>query len=251
MHDKVLLHGAYAVPDRCIELGGPLHPVARGEHLATAPESGRQLAAALTAPAGHDRAPRAGPHPETKPVHPRTTPVVGLESPLALGHGSISLLRMAPHRCTHDQLTRARRSDVVAVGKLVRLARCPARTPKVVGSLPYRQRSGDCSRVLTRLAPVKRRLMSFWSHSRHAVSATAKQPSGNVAERLAPGKKTVSFCQCRSSPGRPQTTHRQRSEDARSIADLVATPRHLKQRPYRITAERHRGEGACPVHTCG
>jgi hypothetical protein len=33
--------------------------------------------------------------------------------------------------------------------------------------------------------------------SRHAVLRAANQPAKNVAERLALGKKTVSFCQCR------------------------------------------------------
>ena len=34
-------------------------------------------------------------------------------------------------------------------------------------------------------------------HSRHGVSRAANQPAENVAERLAPAAKTVSFCQCR------------------------------------------------------
>jgi hypothetical protein len=35
------------------------------------------------------------------------------------------------------------------------------------------------------------------SHSRHAAGSPANIAAQNVAERLAPAKKTVSFCQCR------------------------------------------------------
>jgi hypothetical protein len=49
--------------------------------------SGRQRAAALTAPVGHDRTPRAGPHPQAEAVHAGSAPVIRLEGPLALGHG--------------------------------------------------------------------------------------------------------------------------------------------------------------------
>ena len=38
-------------------------------------------------------------------------------------------------------------------------------------------------------------------HSRHAVSAPAIKAANNVAERLAPAKKTVNFCQCRFDNG--------------------------------------------------
>jgi hypothetical protein len=34
-------------------------------------------------------------------------------------------------------------------------------------------------------------------HNRHAPRTRANLPTGNVAERLAPEQKTVSFCQCR------------------------------------------------------
>jgi hypothetical protein len=39
------------------------------------------------------------------------------------------------------------------------------------------------------------------SHSRHAPRSPANLPLQNVAERLAPGQKTVSFCQCRFDNG--------------------------------------------------
>jgi hypothetical protein len=38
-------------------------------------------------------------------------------------------------------------------------------------------------------------------HSRHAVRQPTEEAAGNVAERLAPAQKTVSFCQCRFHTG--------------------------------------------------
>ena len=39
--------------------------------------------------------------------------------------------------------------------------------------------------------------MLYSRHSRHAALRPTEEPVSNVAERLAPGQKTVSFCQCR------------------------------------------------------
>jgi hypothetical protein len=65
-------------------------------------------------------------------------------------------------------------------------------------------RSGDCSRVLTRFRWVKpaptrptRRHFGHTRHNRHGRPTSQKEAAANVAELLAPGKKTVSFCQCR------------------------------------------------------
>ena len=84
-------------------------------------------------------------------------------------------------------------------------------------SQPYRQRSGDCSRVLTSLRLVKppcravyhRRIPSGSSKTRALPSqpspsarASLYQRDQNVAERLAPAPKTVSFCQSRFSTRR-------------------------------------------------
>ena len=49
--------------------------------------SGRQFAATLAAPRGHDGAPGAGPHAQPEPMSPRAATVVRLERALALGHG--------------------------------------------------------------------------------------------------------------------------------------------------------------------
>jgi hypothetical protein len=65
-------------------------------------------------------------------------------------------------------------------------------------------RAGDCSRVLRRFRWVKpprarptHTEMHYSRHNRHAVLRPAEEPVSNVAERLAPGQKTVSFWQCR------------------------------------------------------
>ena len=39
------------------------------------------------------------------------------------------------------------------------------------------------------------------SHNRHVFAEPVNQPTPNVAERLAPAQKTVSFCQCRFDNG--------------------------------------------------
>jgi hypothetical protein len=54
------------------------------------PDSGRQAPPTFPSPVRHDRAPGARPHPQPKPMHPRTLAVVRLEGPLALGHGTVS-----------------------------------------------------------------------------------------------------------------------------------------------------------------
>ena len=51
------------------------------------------------------------------------------------------------------------------------------------------------------------------SHTSHRAYVAENSAPGNVAERLALRRKTVSFCQCRSHTG---TATRQRSEDART-----------------------------------
>lgn len=48
--------------------------------------SGRERAAALAAPTGHDRAPGTCAHPQAETMHAGSAPVIRLEGPLALGH---------------------------------------------------------------------------------------------------------------------------------------------------------------------
>lgn len=69
------------------ELRRPTHSVLRGKH-----GSSSQRLTALAAPTGHDGPTRASPHPQPEAMNPCPATVVGLERPLALGHGAVSLL---------------------------------------------------------------------------------------------------------------------------------------------------------------
>jgi hypothetical protein len=55
--------------------------------------SGSQRAAAFAPPAGDDRPPGAGAHPQAEAVHAGSAPVIRLEGPLALGHGVLLVIR--------------------------------------------------------------------------------------------------------------------------------------------------------------
>src|ERR1700753_1703933 len=48
---------------------------------------GSQPSTTLAPPAGNDRTPGAGTHPQAEAMHTSSAPVVRLEGPLALGHG--------------------------------------------------------------------------------------------------------------------------------------------------------------------
>jgi hypothetical protein len=48
--------------------------------------SGRERAATLAAPTGHDRTPGTSAHPQAEAMHAGSAPVIRLEGPLALGH---------------------------------------------------------------------------------------------------------------------------------------------------------------------
>ncbi len=91
VHDKVGLHRPHPLTDRGTEFRRTRHPVARRKHRArSCVESRSQRAASLATPVGHDRPAGPGPHPQPEAMHPRAAPVVGLKSPLALGHGCLS-----------------------------------------------------------------------------------------------------------------------------------------------------------------
>jgi hypothetical protein len=105
MHDEIGLCSPHSMLDRRTKLGGPCHPVPRWEQGPDyLTESGSQRATALVAPAGDDGAAGAGAHPQTETMHTCTAPVVGLEGPLALGHGYISSLHLALTSATHNTL---------------------------------------------------------------------------------------------------------------------------------------------------
>lgn len=85
------------------------------------PSSSSQCVSALAAPTGDDRTPGAGAHPQPKAVHPSPAPVVRLEGPLALGHGTLS-------SCFWHRVRRAHRRPAVpgagdALGKSRELLR--------------------------------------------------------------------------------------------------------------------------------
>lgn len=79
--------------------------------------SGSQRLTPFAAPGGHDGAACACAHPEPESVHACAAPIVRLERPLALGHGCLSLLRLA------TITPPLARETTMAVGKLMRLAR--------------------------------------------------------------------------------------------------------------------------------
>jgi hypothetical protein len=83
--------------------------------------------------------------------------------------------------------------------------------PGYPGSLPYRRLSGDCSRVLTRLLPVKRRPVG----TSKSLLSQPSPPQVDSPEKSWPmlwngwpvSPKPVSFCQCRFRRGGPRTSH--------------------------------------------
>jgi hypothetical protein len=158
-------------------------------------------------------------------VHARAAAVVGLKGPLALGHCSHSSLDLAATpRPTSNSMQASRGRPVVSSSVS---HHCPARSPppRVAAVSP---RAGDCSRVLRRFRWVKpvttpcttpgeafpgppgptfiRQHVSQPSRPPRRSAAGHIPSSGNVAELLAPGEKTVSFWQCRFHEGRRTTT---------------------------------------------
>jgi hypothetical protein len=142
-------------------------------------------------------------------MHPRTTAVVRLEGPLALGHGSISLLRVVV-RASHPRLLR-----VSARPPLV--SSCVLACRRGLQWILDRSRITTCGRLFegtdenspgqTWCDAPRRRLRA---RPKTPLPVPVKSVSDNVAERLALGEKTVSFWQCRFAPKRPLTTKRGR-----------------------------------------
>lgn len=94
-----------------------------------------QRTTALSAPGGHDRTTGTGAHAQPESVHLRAATVVRLKSPLALGHGSHSLLALAAPTRRHDTHAYATWSAVV---KLDRSRVTNRRGPRRGRSQPYR-----------------------------------------------------------------------------------------------------------------
>ena len=147
VHDEIGLHRPHPLTDRGTEIRRPRHPVPGRKHRAkSCVESRSQRTAALATPARHDRPPGTGAHPQPEAVHPRTTPVVGLKGPLALGHGCHSSLRLAS--ATHAMKLMPVGTQSRLVSSSVSLA--SRRGPQRLRVAAVSPRSGDCSRVLTR-----------------------------------------------------------------------------------------------------
>jgi hypothetical protein len=168
VHDEIGLHCPHPLTDRGTEFRRPRHPVARRKHRArSCVESRTQRAAALTAPVRNDGPPGPGPHPQPESVLARAPPVVRLKGPLALGHGCISSLRVAPATHADERIPVGTRLPLVSSS--VSLVGAVSGRSWVAAVSP---RSGDCSRVLTRFRWVKprcgHRCHSPILHTRHS-----------------------------------------------------------------------------------
>ncbi|CAN5490959.1 hypothetical protein BH10ACT9_BH10ACT9_18970 [soil metagenome] len=188
----------------------------------TRTESGSQRTTPFAAPAGHDRTASAGAHTKPESMHPCAAPVVRLERPLALGHGCLSLLRLAT---SLHPLTRV---STMAVGKLIRLA--SNRRGSHGPSFPRTEDQSGFAAVpptfgrlfegtdvfalgqTCAFAPGSVHRSPTKIPRQHRVTGPRYRPRPgpprthyfNVAERLALRDKTVSFCQCLFRPGRAE-----------------------------------------------
>lgn len=160
--------------------------------MTTRPGSGSQRLASLATPPGDDRAPSPGAHPQPEAVHTRTTPIVRLEGPLALGHGCLSSLHLAA---------------AAALGQprqpLVSSASCSYRRvhPRFPGNVGFAAVSPTFGRLFegTDVRTLGQTCAGAPTRCRTALPH-------NVAERLALRDKTVSFWQCLSHRDGPQIT---------------------------------------------
>lgn len=208
MHHQVRLRGANTALDGEPKVSRPRHPVLSRKHLSrpcsNRAESRSERAAALAAPARHDGPTRARTHPQPKTVHTRTTSVVGLESPLALGHGYYSSMKVAPAPFGTRTLVSFWKQPRYLILRSSR-SLAPARKTRH----PSRSRIATFGRLFegtdeislgqTCFSP------SFIHHSFHTRHRPARLPwgrSANVAELLALGNKTVNFCQGHLRPRR-------------------------------------------------
>jgi hypothetical protein len=209
MHDEVGLDGTYSPLDRQPEIRRPCHPVPGRKHrVKSCVESRSQGTAALVAPAGHDGPTGTGAHAQPKTVHACTPSVVRLKGPLALGHGCLSSVTVASASFTvttsscrlgHRRRSYERRSRLLA----------PARYPEH----PGRSRVATFGRLFEGTDEISlgqttraHRRIRHTRHNIHRPPAGVHEAVMNVAERLAPAAKTVSFWQCRFRAERPSTT---------------------------------------------
>jgi hypothetical protein len=151
-----------------------------------------ERATALATAARHDGAASARAHTKPEPVHACTAPVVRLEGPLALGHGYISSVTPCVRvRHTHELPCGA---DAVAVPyERSSCLLAPARYPGV----PGRCRIATCGRLFEGTDEISlgqtyshRAASDLIRHTVHPRRAEVQSAPRNVAELLAPGRKT-------------------------------------------------------------
>ena len=210
VHHEIGLHRPHPSSDCRTELRGPRHPVSRRKHRARSRvESRSQLAATLAAPVRHDRPAGPGAHPQPESMHPRPTAVVGLKGPLALGHGC-SLLVAYGIRNPHQR-------NLMPVGTWLPLVSSSVSRASRRGLQRFlgRSRIATCGRLfegtdeisLGQTSPARIRAATERLTTATTANHFGDPPSkprtipNNVAERLAPAEKTVSFCQCRFDNG--------------------------------------------------
>ncbi|CAN5807663.1 hypothetical protein BH09ACT7_BH09ACT7_34080 [soil metagenome] len=255
MHDQIGLDSPNPVLDRRTELRRPCHPVLRWEQRRRLPV----LNQAVSERRPFFRRPDTIARParvrirSRKPCTRARRRLFGWKVRLPLATA------VSPHCIwpSHPPRTsRCARANTMAVGKLMRLARNRRRNRQVLreiqrfpGSQPYRRRSGDCSRVLTCVRWVKPVPLTplialrpaknvHCCNNCHASSGGCQKPLRNVAERLAPRDKTVSFSQCRFPLGTPMRTKR-RCPFSHSEVGYACSRRYAAKR------------GRRPIHTCG
>lgn len=84
--DRVVPSESRASPSRQSQLTASCGCVREAPPKDLTLRSGRERAATLAAPTGHDRAPGTSAHPQAEAMHAGSAPVIRLEGPLALGH---------------------------------------------------------------------------------------------------------------------------------------------------------------------
>lgn len=205
-------------------------------------DSRSQRTAALTTTTRHDGPAGTSPHPQPEPMHPRATAVVGLERPLALGHGNLSLLRVASAFHPHV-VSGWTRSPL--------LSSCVLRASRRGLRLPDRSRIATCGRLfegtdeisLGQTSPLDRRFVDI-RHILHRDVASTKMKSPNVVERLALREKTVSFWQCRFAPGTAADNETRMIPRPRAHSRSISC---VEPRPGGVPTGRQQNDDYCPL----
>ena len=251
VHHEVGLHRPHPLTDRGTELRGPRHPVPRRKHRASSRvESRSELAATLAAAVRHDRPAGAGAHPQPEPMHPRATAVVGLEGPLALGHGCSLLVAYGIRKPTpmnpHTGGTR-----LPLVSSSVSLANRRGHQ-KLLG----RSRTATFGRLFEGTDEISLGQTSAGStakvhngHSSHAVAVAENQHLGMLQNGWHPARKLLTSGNAVPTSGRrpdneARTPERSRAHGVRNHCDEL--------RPAASSSVGKQNDDGCPLSTaCG